>query len=77
MLASPSAWACSSCIDPKDQRQSGYLGPTIFMSFLPLTMIGLIGGFMWWANRRAAQAAVASLDPDSPELGPAGVGSTS
>lgn len=48
------AFACSSCNDPKDQGQAAFLGPTIFMSLLPLTMLGAIGGYLWWRARRAS-----------------------
>lgn len=47
-------WACSTCFDPKDGRQSNFLLPTMFMTLLPLTMLGVIGVWLWRAHRRAA-----------------------
>ena len=54
VLAVPApVWACSTCFDPKDQRQSNFLFPTIFMTLLPLTMFAVIGGWLWLSFRRA------------------------
>lgn len=55
------AWACSSCNDPKDLGQDAFLGPTIFMSLLPLGMLGAIGGYLWWHFRRASLTAAVEL----------------
>lgn len=52
--APQAAWACSTCFDPKDVRQGNYLVPTLFMTFLPLSMMAAIGGYAWFAHRRAA-----------------------
>ena len=46
------AWACPSCADPKDPTQAAFLGPTIFMSLLPLAMMAGIFSYQWWAMRR-------------------------
>lgn len=54
-------WACSSCNDPKDLGQDAFLGPTIFMSLLPLGMLGVIGGYFWWHAHRAAGPGSAEL----------------
>ena len=45
------AWACPVCFDPTAQNQTAYLASTIFMSLLPLALIG--GGLWWvWAQTR-------------------------
>ena len=45
------AWACPVCSDPNDPNQTAYLVSTIFMSLLPLAVIG--GGAWWlWSRMR-------------------------
>lgn len=68
ILASQAAWACATCFDPKDQTQSAFLGPTIFMSLLPLAMMAGIGGWIWWMNRR--QQRLGSVTPFSAGIAP-------
>lgn len=60
-LVPRTVWACSSCNDPKDLGQDAFLGPTIFMSLLPLGMLGAIGGYLWWHAHRATGPSSAEL----------------
>jgi hypothetical protein len=54
MLLSPRlAFACATCFDPKEASQGAFVGGTIFMSLLPLAMMGAIGGFVWYRARVA------------------------
>ena len=61
LLVPGPVWACATCVDPKDARQGNFLLPTIFMSLLPLTMFAAIGGWLWWANKRAGAATQATV----------------
>lgn len=50
-LLTDAAWACPVCFDPTAQNQTAYLASTIFMSLLPLAVIG--GGAWWlWSRMR-------------------------
>lgn len=50
LLARPElAWACATCFDPNDQNRQAFLDTTIFLSLLPLA---LIGGGVYYAYRR-------------------------
>jgi membrane protease YdiL (CAAX protease family) len=60
LFSAPSAWACAACNDPKNADESAFFGPTIFMSLLPLAMLGLIFGYLYRRAQRAAQPLAAS-----------------
>ena len=50
-LAAPSvAQACSTCMDPREGSRT-LLWVTIFLSLLPLGLVGSIAGFFWWRAR--------------------------
>ncbi|MFZ5478465.1 MAG: hypothetical protein ACOZNI_16975 [Myxococcota bacterium] len=51
---SGAAWACPVCGAATSNDQSAYLAMTVFLSLLPL---GLIGGTAWWAWTRASAGA--------------------
>lgn len=42
--------ACAVCFDARDQNRVAFLATTVFMSLLPLGMIGALG---LWLRRRA------------------------
>ncbi len=44
-----SAAACPSCASPLEENRQAFVDTTIFLSLLPLT---LIGGLVWWIRRR-------------------------
>lgn len=52
-LLSTSAFACSVCFDATAETRWAFIGTTIFLSLLPL---GIIGGFVWWFWRAARAA---------------------
>jgi hypothetical protein len=55
------ARACPVCsAGSNDAGQSGFLMGTIFLSVLPLA---LIGGIAWWIHRRAREIAVRDAAP--------------
>ena len=41
--------ACPVCFSSQDENRTAFIFTTIFMTFLPLT---LIGGTLWWLRRR-------------------------
>jgi hypothetical protein len=69
VLASPTlALACPVCFNAKDDAaRVAFLATTVFLTALPLLMIG---GVVMWLTRRAAAADQAYVEP-SPELEPA------
>jgi hypothetical protein len=54
VAASAAAWAraCPSCASPLEENRQAFVDTTIFLTVLPLAMIG---GFIWWLRRRARQ----------------------
>lgn len=45
------AEACPVCRDPREDNQAAFLSMTIFMSLLPLGLIGGLIGFLWKSSR--------------------------
>ncbi len=44
-----SASACPSCASPLEENRQAFVDTTIFLTVVPLT---LIGGLIWWIRRR-------------------------
>ena len=44
------ARACPGCASPREENREAFVDTTIFLSFLPLVMIG---GFIWLLSHRA------------------------
>jgi hypothetical protein len=56
LLAAGLAWltpvaaaACSVCFSGSEESRAAFIGTTVFLSVLPLAMIG---GLVWWIRRR-------------------------
>jgi hypothetical protein len=58
------AHACPVCFDPREENRVAFLATTIFMSVVPL---GMVGGLGLWLRRRARQ--MKGLPPED-EAGP-------
>lgn len=43
-------WACAVCFDPREENRFAFLATTIFLSLVPL---GMVGGVSLWLRRRA------------------------
>ena len=43
------AYACPSCASPLEENRQAFVDTTIFLTVVPLMMIG---GFIWWLRRR-------------------------
>ncbi len=56
MLLPQSAWACSVCFSAKEGTRMAFIVTTVFMSLLPL---GLIGGLIFWLRSKAKSLAEA------------------
>lgn len=56
MLVPKSALACSVCFSAKEGTQTAFIVTTVFMSLLPL---GLIGGLIFWLRSKAKDLAAA------------------
>lgn len=54
MLASAASvvHACPSCASPLEENRQAFVDTTIFLTVVPLAMIG---GFIWWLRRRVRQ----------------------
>ena len=46
------AHACPSCASPLEENRQAFVDTTIFLTIVPLT---LIGGFIWWLRRKARE----------------------
>jgi hypothetical protein len=47
------ASACPSCASPLEENRQAFVDTTIFLTLLPLIMVGT---FVWWIRRRTRQA---------------------
>jgi hypothetical protein len=46
------ARACPSCASPLEENRQAFVDTTIFLTVVPLLMIG---GFVWWIRRKTRQ----------------------
>ena len=53
-MASAADWAhaCPSCASPLEENRQAFVDTTIFLTVLPLMMIG---GLIWWIRRKARE----------------------
>jgi len=58
------AYACPSCASPLEENRQAFVDTTIFLTLVPLFMIG---GFIWWIRRKTREidAASAIAVPDT------------
>jgi len=61
------AHACPVCFDPREENRVAFLATTIFMSLVPL---GMVGGLGMWLRKRARALAHPRPEDDGPEAGP-------
>jgi len=50
--ASNLAYACPSCTSPLEENRQAFVDTTIFLTVVPLLMIG---SFIWWIRRRSRE----------------------
>lgn len=50
LLTPEVALACPVCFDPRDENRFAFLGTTIFLSLLPL---GMVGAMVTWVRQRS------------------------
>jgi membrane protein DedA with SNARE-associated domain len=43
------AYACPSCASPLEENRQAFVDTTVFLTIVPLVMIG---GFIWWLRRK-------------------------
>ncbi|MBT8468046.1 MAG: hypothetical protein HKN10_19540 [Myxococcales bacterium] len=53
------AYACPSCASPLEENRQAFVDTTIFLTVVPLTMMG---GFVWWLRRKVRER------DDAPEI---------
>jgi hypothetical protein len=53
------ARACPACVSPLEENRQAFVDTTIFLTAVPLM---LIGGLIWWIRRKAREMA------DAPEI---------
>lgn len=46
------AYACPSCASPLEENRQAFVDTTIFLTVVPLMMIG---GLIWWIRRKVRQ----------------------
>lgn len=46
------AWACPVCFDPREENRVAFLATTVFLSLVPL---GMVGGLGLWLRKRARE----------------------
>lgn len=56
------AYACPVCFDPREENRVAFLATTVFMSLIPLGMVGGLG--MWLRKRARDLKGPAPDDPD-------------
>ena len=65
------AHACSVCSSPLEENRQAFVDTTIFLTIVPLFMIG---GFIWWLRRKARNleppAEIAVSDSLLRDIGP-------
>ena len=63
-LAVDVAYACPSCASPLEENRQAFVDTTIFLTVVPLMMIG---GLIWWIRRKVRErdAALEIAVPDS------------
>lgn len=66
-VAPADVWACAVCFDPREENRFAFLATTIFLSLVPL---GMVGGVGLWLRRRARQ--LRGLPPETDASGQAG-----
>ncbi len=54
LLHPQTAHACSVCFSATEENRMAFIGTTVFLTVLPLTMIG---GTIWYLFKRAAKVA--------------------
>ena len=47
------AYACPSCASPLEENRQAFVDTTIFLTVVPLMMIG---GFIWWIRRKIRES---------------------
>ncbi len=52
------ASACPSCASPLEENRQAFVDTTIFLTVVPLMMIG---GFIWWLRKRSRE-----MEPPTP-----------
>jgi hypothetical protein len=55
LLAPSAAWACPVC-GGSGLNNSAYMDSTIFLSLIPLAMLGAVFGAVWWIAKTSAAA---------------------
>ena len=54
------SFACAVCFDANEETRGAFLGTTIFLSLLPL---GVVGGLIYFLFRRARMLAAEDAEP--------------
>lgn len=62
VLLPETAWACPVCFDPRDENRVAFLATTVFLSLVPL---GMVGGLGLWLRKRARE--LRGLPPEDGE----------
>ncbi|GMV06017.1 MAG: hypothetical protein AMXMBFR53_22940 [Gemmatimonadota bacterium] len=62
VLLPEAAWACPVCFDPRDENRVAFLATTVFLSLVPL---GMVGGLGLWLRKRARE--LRGLPPEDGE----------
>jgi hypothetical protein len=57
LSAPEAAMACSVCFSATEQNRMAFLGTTIFLSLLPLFLIGTVSVVLWRRSRALADSA--------------------
>jgi len=59
------AYGCAVCFDPREENRFAFLATTVFLSLVPL---GMVGGVGMWLRRRARELKGLSSEDDSGSL---------
>lgn len=59
------AHACAVCFDPRAENRFAFLATTVFLTLLPLSLVGSVG---MWLRKRARELGVLSSADDGTDL---------
>jgi hypothetical protein len=64
MLYPSVTWACAVCGSAEEKASGAYLAMTVFLSLLPLSLIGGVGFYLWKRSQQIARENAELVQPE-------------